>query len=360
MPLESLDAIRGSLRSAEGLPPASTLAAVGSLLLLVSLICLYLVHLRNRRRLAASWRQFSTAAAKRGLNGDETELLRKFANREDSQRPLSVIESLAAFERGVHRYLTPLARHGRDPERVRAAVALVESLRSLLDFPASGGSARYGTRQLPDGQRVYMTPLRSAAACVWGCVTGSREDFLQIAELGSDAAHLRGRRVEAVAFDRAGAVTFEATVTDVEGSSCLLTHSVDVRETDARYFHRVSANAAITFRAVWEPDEVRREAVLRDLSGGGLALLGRCFYEPGERVFVDLSPADLLGPHHKGADDPLQGRQIDGRIVETRQVSKEQCVYHVHFDDMDGPARQYVFALIRRIELGRRRADAAE
>ncbi len=149
-------------------------------------------------------------------------------------------------------------------------------------------------------------------------------------------------------------------MTDVEGSSCLLTHSVDVRETDARYFHRVSANAAITFRAVWEPDEVQRDAVLRDLSGGGLALLGQCFYEPGERVIVDLSPADLLGPLHKGADDPLQGRQIDGRIVEARHTFNQQCVYHVHFDDIDEPARQYVLRLIRRIELGRRSADAAE
>ena len=94
MPLESLDAIRGSLRSADGLPAASTLAAVGSLLLLASLVCLYLMHLRNRRRLVARWRQFSTVAGKHGLAGDEMELLCDFANREDSQHPLSVIESL--------------------------------------------------------------------------------------------------------------------------------------------------------------------------------------------------------------------------------------------------------------------------
>ena len=260
----------------------------------------------------------------------------------------------------MHRHLTPLTRRGRDPERARAAVELVGSLRATLDFPASGGTARYGTRQLPAGQRIYMTPLRSATASVWGCVTGSREDFLQITDLDPDGSHLQGRRVEAVAFDRAGAVAFEATVVDVEGPSCLLAHSVEVRETDARYFHRVRANKPTTFRAIWEPDDVRREAVLRDLSGGGLALLGRCFYEPGERVIIDLCPADLLGPSHKGADDPLQDSQVDGRIVEIRQTLREQCVYHVHFDDMAEPARQYVLALICRIELGRRDTAVAE
>lgn len=362
MPLRALDGIHDALQGPSGVRWACFIIGAALLVILLLLVHVLVVRTRRRRRLRASWQQFAARMVDRQLSRREGQLLRELAERETPWRPLDVAERIEVFERAVHRYLKAIESPGSGPEPTGAAAAQVRSLRGKLGFEAPAGAFYFSTRQLPAGLQVHLTTSGADSPGTWAKVKGGREDFLELVELESPDARLKGRRVEVVFFQGTSAFSFEVDVVavDTASASCLLTHSLDVRSAGMREFHRVAVGKPITFRAAWEEPRVRREGTLRDLSAGGLGLLCPCLYERGEELVINISPARCLGEGGAPGVRPIEDRQIGGRIVETRRTRDGRCVYHVEFSDISESDQQYVFGLVRRLELRGRAAEALE
>jgi hypothetical protein len=122
----------------------------------------------------------------------------------------------------------------------------------------------------------------------------------------------------------------------------------------------VPLDKSVTFRAKWEGSAVRREGIVRDLSGGGLSLLCPCYYETGEQLLLNITPAQWFGGEEENDEKLPEDRQIVGSIVDTQQTGDGRCVHHVEFLDVTDDERQYLVGLVRRIELSTARQQAPE
>ncbi|MHC4788342.1 MAG: PilZ domain-containing protein [Planctomycetota bacterium] len=350
--MESLDSIRNALGGPSGGPWVFLVIGLALLGILLLLLQVLVSKVRQYRRVQGAWGTLAERMGRWRLNRQEAEVLRELARRESPWNPLAVVERLEIFERAVHRYLNRLRSSGSDPDSVQHAADYVHSLRQKLNLAHPGGTAYYSTRELADGQQVHLTPLgRGEVEAIPATVRAGREDYLALSGLGQPAGGLKGRTVEAVFFRGKNAFSFESEVVAVggEGTSCLLTHTLDIRSAGLREFHRVPARGPVTFRAAWEEPDVAREGTLRDLSAGGLAVLCPCYYETGEKLMLHLRPGACLG-QERSEELKEEELELAGTIVDTRQTPDGRCVHHVEFNGLSAEEQQSILKLVRRIE----------
>jgi len=349
-----LQGIRRALEAQETARWAYFIVAVGLFVAIIVIANILISRWNRGRRVQAAWTHLARDMARRHLDRGQQELLRKLVLRETPGRPLDIVERIEVFERAVHRYLGSLGAPERRDESVRRAASLVRGLRDKLGFAQARGRAYYSTRELASGQAVHLAPKgRGGAASVWARVQGGHEDVLSLQHVQPADAELRGHPIEVVFFDGKAAFSFDSTVLEVdsEEATCLLAHSIDVRSAGVREFHRVDVNCPVAFRAAWEGPDVRREGTILDLGAGGLALLCPCYYEDGEEILLQLQPDAYLRAPDGPARSHLADRQLKGAILQTRRTADGRCVHHIEFRDVDNEDREYLFRLVRHIEL---------
>ena len=355
MPLKALDGMRRAFTEPSMARWGYLLVAVMLLALIIVLVRLVLRQLTRSRQVQAAWQQLATDMARWRLNRQEQELLRGLVMRVTPLRPLDLVERVEVFERAVHRHFVLLGVPRKRDESIRRAGALVHGLRTKLGLRHTRGRVYYGTRELAAGQALHLAPKgKGDTPSIWARVGGVREDLLELTHVRPADPALRDRAVEAVFFDGKAAFRFASKVLEVnpDEATCLLAHSMDVRSAGAREFHRVDVKRPVTFRAAWEDDDVRREGTILDLGAGGLGLLCPCYYEDGEELAIHFQP-DLYLPPRRGSDqDRLPDRRLKGTILKTRRTADGRCVHHVEFRDVGEADREYLFRLVREIELG--------
>lgn len=355
LPDEAPPALRGiqqAMRSEGRTDWALIVIAVVALVIVGLLVHVLVSAIRRRRRLVASWQEFTDRLERWGLEPHCRKLLRELASRYSPGNPVRLIEDLGVFEMAVHRHLKPLCARGPG-EKSRRAAAAIRELREKLGLRVPSGVTYYSTRELPSGQEVQLRPVKGQEEGTWWAVVGAlREDFLALQDVRPKPGGLQGAEVRVVFFSDGRAYSFETkvVVADAAASICLLEHTVDVRSAGARQFHRVQVNGPIAFRAEWEDEEVEREGRVRDFGAGGLALDCPCYYEGEEQLILHIEPGNYL-PGAAGSQTDMGDRSIKGRIVESRRLSGGRCRYHIEFRDLDADERQYLFRLARTLEL---------
>jgi hypothetical protein len=327
------------------------LVLAGAVLLVIVALLVHVIvlHLRRHRRLREDWAELARRLTEAGLARAQAEVAMELAQRASAADPLQIIRSSAVFERAVHGYLAGLSPAGAGPGSQRRAAEQITVLRKKLAVPRPEGRLFYSSRQVESGQQVHIAPLDERLPVeVEGRVGRRREDALELVGVEPASPDLEGRRVEVIFFAGKGAFRFETEVLEVDpqSSSCLLAHALEVESAGERQLHRVKVDRPSSHRGAWEEADVEREAILRDLSGGGCALVCGCVYEEGEEVVVSVTPGLYLE-----AGEVPPDRELTGRVVEARQVGNEQCMYHVEFTDLAEGDRRYLLDLVRRIEL---------
>jgi hypothetical protein len=350
MPLRTIEGIQQALSASGNSKAVYVLFGIALLAVLAGLTYFLVVLVRRQNRLQGAWQDLGHRMTQWKLSREEQDLVLELATRVSPWSPVDVLDSAQTFERAVHEHLKEAAVRG---QAARAAAA-VRAVRTKLQLTHLRGTAYYSTRELPPGVELELTvrdsegypPLRAV-------VKGGREDLLELVRLEPADGGLKGRKVEVCIFERDCALRFEAQVVAVDApkATCLLTHSVNLSPAGLREFHRVSVGKPVTFRAAWETPEVSREGALEDMSGGGLAVRCPCYYETGEQLVFQIRPALWLPEDEERPQKPLEDREVMGTIVNTRMMDGGRCVHHVEFRDLPEADREYVLALVRRLEI---------
>jgi len=352
MGLEALKAIHNDMSRTASYRPVLILAAAASLVVLILLVHVFVSHYRRQRRVEGRWRELSEFMTGCRLSAAERELLVEMARREFPDDPLWVTRELPNFERAVQRHFKPLQSAEQQGRATREAAA-ARSLRGKLAFAERPGLALCSTRELAAGQEMSLSRSATAEAgsfCA-GRLAEQREDVLLLTGLTAPDA-LRGATAAHVTFTTAGRLfKFQTDLIDVDpvAATCRLAHCLDVRLEDARRFLRVKVERQVTFRAVWEAEDVARQATLRDLSAGGAALVSRPFYEEGERLLLHLKPADYLDD----AEDGAEPRMIPGVAIKAERLPEGRCLYRVEFRDVAPADTRFLFQVVQKLDRGR-------
>ena len=199
--------------------------------------------------------------------------------------------------------------------------------------------ALYGT---PDAR----TPVAHAR------VGEPREDYLDLVDL-RQTGPIEGRSVHVVFYSRGRRFRFPTDLlkADPARAVCRLAHSIGVRAVDPREHFRVESPTPLHIRADWEPADAWRSALLSNISAGGAALVCGFYYEPGERLMLQV-PAAMAD----GRDQ--DGRRIGATILEARKLTEDRCLYRVEFRDVAPEDRRYLFRVVQSLQLHSQRAAA--
>ena len=71
----------------------------------------------------------------------------------------------------------------------------------------------------------------------------------------------------------------------------------------------------------------------------------------GEEILLQLRPDAYLRTPDGPARSHLADRPLKGAILQTRRTADGRCVHHIEFRDVDNEDREYLFRLVRHIEL---------
>ena len=353
MPLKALEGVRRALSHPDTSRWGYFILAVGLFVLVVVIALVIVSQWRKSKRLKAAWIRLGRDMARWHLDRSQQDLVRELINREAPARPLDMVERLDVFEKAVHRYMASVGALEKNGTAARRAAARVAGLREKLDFTQARGRVYYSTREMAPGQTVHLARKGQAGrVSAWARVVGG-EDVLALEDMQPPDPALRGEALEVVFFDGKAAFSFDSTVLalDEDKATCRVAHSIDVRSAGSREFHRVELNRPVAFRAAWEGTEVRREGTLRDIGAGGLALVSPCYYEDDEEILLHFQPAVYLNKPDAAGHSHLADRQIKGVILQTRRTADGRCTHHVEFRDLSSEDREYLFRLVRRIEL---------
>jgi c-di-GMP-binding flagellar brake protein YcgR len=327
-----------------------------SLGMLVIMVRVYLRQLRHRRRVESEWQRFSDGLAEARLNEEERQLATEMAAKEVPEEPMSFLSDLETFEKAVQRCLNPLVSFERF-EEARELGRRVQEVRRKLGFADRPRRVYSSTRELAPGHRLNLR-LQEAGKEARGYaeVASQREDLLELRDLAGVEGLQRGDVVR-VEFEGDGRpFAFESRIAQCDPGQgrCCLEHTLDVLACDSREHYRARIFQPVSFRASWEAEDVAREGTLRDLSAGGAAFSGGCFYEEGETVVLRIRPADWL----PDSEDLSEAREVAGTILQADLQDGERCIYHVEFRHADRELRQYLFRLVQKLELRARRVGA--
>lgn len=349
---EMLKGIQQGLRAGD-LRPALIIFGVCSFLLLLLMLRVYMRRLGTRRRVEGRWREFRQALRRAHLTTAERETAVEMASKEVPESPSSILQELETFESAVHRYLNPRVVHGEADD----AAELVRGLREKLGFAENPGRIYCSTRGLQPGQQLLLGPAGEAGAGRQPArVARRREDVLEVE--GLDRPEELPEDVVSAEFTAEGRIFgFETEVLGVEPEAgrCRLGHTLDVRAMDSREFYRTEVDKNITIRAGWEEEDVRRQMLLENLSAGGAALLGGCYYEEGERLILHIDPGQL-GERAVDEDRELGPRDVEAMVLAAETV-EQRCRYRVEFQDVEPETRQFLFRMVQKLELRARRAE---
>ncbi len=356
---EALHGIQRTLRAPGGHGAMLLMFGACSMLMLAVLLQVYLSQWHRRRRLTERWRRFTQSMVRRRLSVSQRGLLAEMARREAPEDPGLLLQSLEAFERGVHRHLKPLISNKGGPA-VEEAAGLVGGLRQALGFSRGHWREYFSTRELQEGQTVelYATARAETPICTARVAT-PREDYLELTDLRY-AQPLTGRSVHAVFYSLGRRFDFETEPlhVDLPHGICRLAHTVDVRAVDQRENYRVEHSAPLDIRAQWEPEDFWRTAQLRNISAGGAALVAGCYYEEGEQLLVQLRPAEYLSPAALVEGEEFGARALVASVLEARRLPDERCLYRVEFRDVSPDDRRYLFRIVQKLQLHGQAATA--
>ena len=352
MGLEHLEGVRKGLQG----PPVASWAylvmALGILLILALLVHILVSRLQRRRRRLGSWEAILRGALILGLSPRETEILKHLARRAAPDEPLEVMERIDVFETAVHGYFESLSSFGAAQPRIQDGSDHIGAIRAKLNFLAPSGAAYYSTRELAPGQQVCLT-LRDGKETVLARARAGprREDLLQLIELKPAKATFRGRNAEAVFFHGTRAFEFNAELVEVDErkSSCLASHTLEVRLAGRRDFYRGTIDGPVMFKPAAAPPDELHEGTLRDLSIGGACLICSDRHDVGTELILQIRPSQYLGD--LADDGGLKSRQFSGTIIGARKADGARSCYHIEFHDTDADDEQYLFQLVNRLDL---------
>ncbi len=353
-----LKGIQQSMSAGPDMRPVLIIFGVCSLLMLLILLRIFLRQWQRRRHLEQRWQQFHARLAQAGTSAEERTVLSQMAARDGPEEPTALLDELEVFEKGVQHFMAPLVRHG-DREEARRVADIVAGLRERLGFAQHRARVFVSTRELDAGHHVYLWPADGEGeAAGRATVAARREDLLPLENMElSDP--LQPGRLAHLQFHGDGRLfrcETEVLSFDGEAQTCQLAHTIDIRAADAREYHRAHTERPVLFRADWESADVARQGTLVNLSAGGAALAGRCYYQAGERLVIRLEPGALF----EDADEPgadMETREVTGMVLESRRTEGEECLYRVEFRDVERDVRQYLFRLVQSLELSARRAE---
>jgi hypothetical protein len=351
MGIEALHSIQRTLRTPNGQGLTLALFGVCSLLILLVLAQVYVSQARRRRRLQERWRSFTEGMMRHGLSAPQRALMGEMARRDSPEDPALLLQSLEAFERGVHHHLKPLLAQ-KSPAAGQEAAALVSGLRDVLGFARARGREYFSTRELQKGQTVELYAAGRADTPICSARVGPpREDYLELAELRY-AQPIPNGPLLAAFYGGGRRFEFETRplIVDMTAGACQLEHTLDVRAIDQREHFRVQRAAPLGVRAEWEPADAWRTAQLRNISAGGAALVAGFYYEDGEDLLLQLRPAQYLPPAALVEREDFDERVLGATVLEARRLQDERCLYRVEFRDVSPDDRSYLYRVVQKLQ----------
>jgi len=318
---EALKGIQETFRASGGYRVAIVIFGLCSLLLLVVLLEVFIAQWRRRRRLQERWRGFTRGMVRRRLSPPQRALLSEMASRQCPEDPGALLQEHEAFECAVHRHMKSLMAN-EGPGAVQEAADLLKGIRAALGFAAAQGRQYHSTRSLPEGLDVELYTSAHADTPIGRARVGSpREDYLELVEL-KYAQPISGRTLRVVFYSSGRRFEFETGLlqVDLPNGVCRLAHSIDVRAAEAREHFRITREAPLSVRARWEPQDAWRQAMLRNLSAGGAALVAGFYYETGEQIVLRIQPAEYLDARVLEEEEDVDEREIGARVLETRKL----------------------------------------
>jgi hypothetical protein len=353
MGLDAFQGIQQGFRGDGELRSVLIIIGAITLVVLVFMVYVFIKQQGRRQRAAEQWRGFIKSMAGRGLGAAQSKLLADLAAKESPENPSVVMDELECFERAVSRRLKPLLVFGRRDE-AQALGERIHELRSALGFTDRPSNVYCSSRELQSGQKLHIEARRGGASAKWsGRVGLVREDVLEVVDLVPADKPLQDRSVHVDFYDGKRAFGFETDVVESlsDESRCLLAHTIDVRAIDAREFHRVATEQPVTFRADWEPGDAHREGTLQNLSAGGAAFVGGCYYQEGERLILTLDPQALFDQTEDEALASLDPCEVTGTVLETMRMPGGLCLYRLDCRNVEPDVRRFLFQLVQQLEL---------
>lgn len=298
-------------------------ACVAALIVLVVLFAI-VTYCRMRREKGSANRLFFEYADEKGLTPRERHILMYIAIKAKLKQKESIYTAADAFDRGATKIIrAALTLKGQDKRRRLSAELSV--LREKLGFQKRRSAAvdalianRLGSRQIEEGQTVYITTLETGEYTNIESVVIENNDVEFILEPSRHLEIGRGELLCVRCYSGASIWEFDTSVTGRVGSNLILEHSDNVRVVNRRRFQRVPINnpayiAAFPFaqtlpvgkkspvglagsaESVWGPPEFVTADVI-ELAGPGLRIVAPLEVKAGDRVVVILKLDDEKNP----------------------------------------------------------------
>lgn len=306
----------------------------------------------KRSRKVASDDLFDEYVNKAGLYPSEVKLLKEILSHESVQYPHAVFQSAMLFEKCMDAEVRLLLASRGDPSMCADDEAVLSNLRKKLGYsylPLE--HPLLSTRNIETGQAVSVFAVTGSVPLVKrAVVVANRETSFRVQGDANDEEQpkfFEGEEVKLV-FARQGDGVYgvQVEICRVDSTKtfeCL--HTMKFRRNQMRQFVRMEVNLPVNVRLV-APVQAdnqspaigeQNEAMLSDISGGGVSFVGERAYVPGDVVslrFV-LTTGKFSG--------------ISGKVLRVSLIDgKTPVVYrhHIQFIDIEQKDRDRIVKFI--------------
>jgi len=249
--------------------PQYSLIVLAGLILLLLVILLWWVSLGRRTQkkgVKLPRDPFGEAAAKRGLNARERQILLAIATQGNLRQPERIFASRADFDKGATKLLAKFSRTRTLREHRRLQAELVSLCQKLGFAPAKTGSTtdrpqRQSSQSIPVGEEVELLPLEGPVHGLMEATVVRNSETELVVEANSALDDCFGADWRVRYCVGMCMWEFEMRTLNCNGTRLSLSHGNKVRFVDHRRLPRIPINA---------PALVARFPLVRSLADGVL------------------------------------------------------------------------------------------